>query len=222
MKINYTKSDLIYVNLSEEEIQIYFRTLCCKLGDFSIKYLGVPLHHEKLKREDIQPVVDKTITRIPGCQGRLLSYAARLTLLKVCLANIPINLLYIMKFPKWAIVAINSQMSNFFWDDSERKHRYHLSNWPSLAQRKEAGGVGVPDLRDLNLCLLASWIHRYRVSNPRLWKDIVDHKYQTSSPNILCCDDRHSFPFLNGIIWAAQAAMVGYAWKVSNERKNRF
>jgi hypothetical protein len=47
-------------------------------------------------------------------------------------------------------------MTIFFWDDSERKHRYHMSNWPSLAQRKEAGGVEVPDLRDLNLCLLAS------------------------------------------------------------------
>jgi hypothetical protein len=32
-----------------------------------------------------------------------------------------------------------------------------MSNWYSLAQ-KEYGGLGIPDLIDLNLCLLASWI----------------------------------------------------------------
>jgi hypothetical protein len=82
MKNNYNKNDLIHVNLSEQEAQMYSVTFCCKVGSFPIKYIGVPLHHEKLKREDIQLVVDKTINRIPGWQGRLLSYGARLALLK--------------------------------------------------------------------------------------------------------------------------------------------
>jgi hypothetical protein len=33
-------------------------------------------------------------------------------------------------------------------------HKYHLANWPSVSMRKEQGGMGIPDLRDLNLCLL--------------------------------------------------------------------
>jgi hypothetical protein len=123
MKINYNKSYLIPVNLSEQETQMYSRTFCCKVGNFSIKYLGVPLHHEKLKREDIQTMVDKTINRIPGWQGRLMSYGARLALLKACLVSIPIYSLSVIKFPKWAIEAINSQIANFFWDDSDKKHK---------------------------------------------------------------------------------------------------
>jgi hypothetical protein len=71
-------------------------------------------------------VVDKTINRIPGWQGRLLSYGAKLALLKACLASIPIYLLSVIKFSKWTIEAINSQMANFFWDDSEKKHKYHF------------------------------------------------------------------------------------------------
>jgi hypothetical protein len=74
----------------------------------------VPLHYEKLRRDDIQPVVDKVIDRIPGWQSRLLSYVARATLLKACLASVPIYLLSVIKFSKWAIKAINSQMANFF------------------------------------------------------------------------------------------------------------
>jgi hypothetical protein len=52
-----------------------------------------------------------------------MSYSARLTLLKACLASIPIYLMSVIKFPKWAIEIINSHMTNFFWDDQEEKHR---------------------------------------------------------------------------------------------------
>jgi hypothetical protein len=128
MRINYSKSELTPINLDEEETQGYTKIFCCKIGKFPFTYLGVPLHYEKLRREDIQPVVDKIMKRIAGWKERLLSYGARLTLLKACLASIPIYLMSIIRFSKWAIQAINSQMAKFFWDDKEEKHRYHLSN----------------------------------------------------------------------------------------------
>jgi hypothetical protein len=140
-----------------------------------------------------------------------MSYGVRLALLKACLVRIPIYLLSMIKFPKWAIEAINSHMANFFLDDSDKKHKYHLSNWGSLTQRKEEGGLGIPDLRDLNLWLLASWVNRYQSDPPSVWKEIIDHKYLTAAPNILCCEDRQSSPFWKGVLWAAQAARIGYA-----------
>jgi hypothetical protein len=53
MKINYNKSDMVPVNLGEEETLQYSRIFYCKVGYFPFKYLGVPLHYEKLRREDI-------------------------------------------------------------------------------------------------------------------------------------------------------------------------
>jgi hypothetical protein len=91
-----------------------------------------------------------------------MSYGARLALLKSCLTSILIYLMSIIKFSKWVIEAINSHMGKFFWDDLESKHKYHLSNWLSLAQKKEHGGLDIPDLRDLNLCILAAWVQRYQ------------------------------------------------------------
>jgi hypothetical protein len=114
MRVNYSKSDLTPINLDEEETQEYAKTFCCKIGKFSFTYLGVPLHNEKLRREDIQPVVDKIMKRVARWKGRLLSYGARLTLLKACLTNVPVYLMSIIKFPKWAIKVINSQMAKFF------------------------------------------------------------------------------------------------------------
>jgi hypothetical protein len=91
MKINFHNSDLTPMNLEEEETQEYAKIFCCKVGRFSFRYLGVPLHYKKLKREDLQPIIDKVIKRNAGWEGRLLSYGARLLLLKACLASIPIT-----------------------------------------------------------------------------------------------------------------------------------
>jgi hypothetical protein len=53
MKIIYHKSDLSLVNLEEEESNRYAQIFCYKTGSFPFKYLGVPLHYEKLGKEDI-------------------------------------------------------------------------------------------------------------------------------------------------------------------------
>lgn len=37
-----------------------------KTSELPIKYLGVPLHHSKLRKEDLQSVVDKIINKIAG------------------------------------------------------------------------------------------------------------------------------------------------------------
>jgi hypothetical protein len=76
--------------------------------------------------------------------------------------------------------------------------------------------------RDLNLCLLASWVQRYNSADDKLWKNIIDHKYSTCSLNLFSCNDRGSSPFWKGVIWAAKAAKIGYRWQVGNGRRIRF
>lgn len=82
MKINFDKSNLMVVGLDEEETNLFAMLFCCKVGDFPFTYLGIPLHYNKLKRENIQHVVDKIIKRIAGWKGKLFSYGGRLVLLK--------------------------------------------------------------------------------------------------------------------------------------------
>jgi hypothetical protein len=85
------------------------------VGAFPIKYLGVPLHYNKLRREDLQPLIEKIIKRIAGWRGKLLTQAGRLVLIKTCLASILVYLLSLFKFPRWGIDLINSHMANCFW-----------------------------------------------------------------------------------------------------------
>jgi hypothetical protein len=98
MRINYYKSDLTPINLDEEEIQDYIKIFCCKIEKFPFVYLRFPIHYEKLMRECIQPAVNKIMKRISGWKNSLLSYGARLVLLKACLASIPVYLMSIINF----------------------------------------------------------------------------------------------------------------------------
>jgi hypothetical protein len=48
-------------------------------------------------------------------RGKLLSHAAGLELVRSTLASIPLYLLNVIKFPKWAIKLINSHMAHCLW-----------------------------------------------------------------------------------------------------------
>jgi hypothetical protein len=76
--------------------------------------------------------------------------------------------------------------------------------------------MGIPNFRDLNLCLLASWVQRYYHTVGKMWKDIIDHTYAPNSSNLFCCDGRGSSPFWKGILWAAKATKMGYRWQVGD------
>jgi hypothetical protein len=92
----------------------------------------------------------------------------------------------------------------------------------SRLKKFEFGGLGIPNLADMNLCLLASSIKRYHLDNDKMWKQIIDHKYKTDSPNVFACRENGISPFWKGVMWAAKAAKMGYQWKVGNGRKVKF
>jgi hypothetical protein len=99
MRINFNKSEFIPMNLETDRVHEVAHVLNCPLGSLPFKYLGIPIHFEKLKRDDLQPVIDKLIKKVADWRGRLLAYNSRLVLIKTCLASIPVYLLSFIKFP---------------------------------------------------------------------------------------------------------------------------
>jgi hypothetical protein len=59
-------------------------------------------------------------------------------------------------------------MAHCLWVDYERHHKYHLANRGLVSQKKEYGGLGVFDLAELDMCLLASWVRRYQLDNNKI------------------------------------------------------
>jgi hypothetical protein len=82
MRINFHKCDIVPINVVAYNAQLFSQALSCKLGEFPMQYLGIPLHHSKLRKEDIQPVVDKILKRAAGWRGKLLNHATKLELVR--------------------------------------------------------------------------------------------------------------------------------------------
>ena len=72
------------------------------------------------------------------------------------------------------------------------------------------------------MCLLAAWINRYHLGDHPIWKSIIDHKYDTTEPNVFCCPEKGASPFWKGVLWASKAAKLGVSWKVGNGKTIRF
>lgn len=112
MRINFHKSELIPMNVDPDTVHSLAHLFSCPVGSLPIKYLGVPLHFEKLTREDIQPLIDNILKRMARWRGKLLSYAGKLVLVRSCLVSIPVYLLSFVKFPKWAIKILHTHLAN--------------------------------------------------------------------------------------------------------------
>jgi hypothetical protein len=93
MRINFHKSESIPINIEVEELQPFIDMFQCEVGSFPVKYLGIPLHFNKLRREDIQPLIESLLRRITGWRGRLLSTIAKRVLIQAFLSSISIYLL---------------------------------------------------------------------------------------------------------------------------------
>jgi hypothetical protein len=87
--------------------------------------------------------------------------------------------------------------------------------------KKSYGGLGNPGLKDLNLCLLGSWVKRYIRDENKLWRNIIDKKYCKNS-NIFHSNKTHASPFWKGVILATKALKFGYRWVIGNGLKVRF
>ena len=93
-------------------------------------------------------------------------------------------------------------MAHFFWGDQGDEHKYHLAKWGMIAQKKEFGGLGIPNLREFNMALLASWAKRYFINHDNDWGRLIDHKYRTDKPNLLWAKQGVGSPFWKGVTWA--------------------
>jgi hypothetical protein len=132
-----------------------------KISNFPGKYLGLPLHTLKLRRVDVQLLLDKIGSRIPGWKGKLLSTAGRETLVKSVLTAQPIYRLTVFPMQKWLFKRIGRMRRSFLWkgEEPEKVSGGHcLVNWPTTCAPRDLGGLGILDLERFARALRLRWL----------------------------------------------------------------
>ena len=75
---NLDKSGILLVSYENIDLPSLLIDLLILVVNFPCKYLGLPLHYNKITRGDIQPTLDKMVAKLQIWRGKLLSSDARL------------------------------------------------------------------------------------------------------------------------------------------------
>jgi hypothetical protein len=92
LNINQSKYAIIPICCRLNETALLMQFLHGNLQSFPINYLGIPLSVRRLKKSDLQPLVDKVVTGLPTWKARLLTMVGRTILVKVKLSAIPVHI----------------------------------------------------------------------------------------------------------------------------------
>lgn len=103
------------------------------------------------------PLVERMDRKLQGWSARALSFGGRLTLINSSLSATPIYFLSFFKAPDWVICKIDRLRRNFLWAGTAGKSHFALVNWKAACSPREVGGLGILDLRNFNIALLAKW-----------------------------------------------------------------
>jgi hypothetical protein len=98
LKVNYHKSSLIPINLSQEESEILAHGFNCQLGSMPFTYLGLLMGTTKPSIRDMSPLIDRVERRLSAVSS-FLSYGDRLVLVNSVLSSLPTHYMLTLRLP---------------------------------------------------------------------------------------------------------------------------
>ena len=115
LEVNFHKSLLTGVNVSDSWLSEVARVLHCRVRAFPFVYLGLPIAGDPRKLDFWSPILTSISSRLLNWKSKFLSFGGRLILLKSVLSSIPVYFLSFFKAPTGIISSIESLFNFFFW-----------------------------------------------------------------------------------------------------------
>jgi hypothetical protein len=99
---NMAKTEVFPVCCGNTDLDDILSTFPAKIATFRGKYLGLPLHFRRLRKVDLQPVIDKIAAKLPGWMGKNLARPGRVTLGRTVLMVTAIYHATVILLSNWA------------------------------------------------------------------------------------------------------------------------
>jgi hypothetical protein len=181
LKVNFSKSFLVPINVLEEKNLILAGTLGCQVESMPFTYLGLPLGTTKPVIQDYMPLLLRIEKRLMGI-ATFASYAGRLMLVNSVLLALPTYYMCVLHLSLEIIDQIKKYHRHCLWRGSDiNKKGNCLAAWSKVQRPKSQGGLGVIDLATQNRALLLKHMHKFFNKADVPWVDLTWKAYYSAS-----------------------------------------
>ena len=177
LKVNYSKSMLVPINLSDDRATFLAQTFGCVLGTLPFTYLGLPLEISKPKIVDFLPLVTRCERRV-ACTSAFLYQAGRLEVTNAIFTALPMYFMSTFRLHKTIIKQIDKYRKHCLWRGADINAKQPpKTTWEYVCLPKKEGGLGVLNLKTQNEALLLKHLHKFfnRLDIP--WVQLVWEKH---------------------------------------------
>jgi hypothetical protein len=115
LKVNFTKSQLVGVNVHQSWLTEAALVMRCRVGCFPFVYLGLPIGGNARLLSLWEPLIHHIKSRLSGWKSKHLSFGGRLVLLRSVLSSMPVYALSFFKAPSGIVSSIESILNCFFF-----------------------------------------------------------------------------------------------------------
>lgn len=174
LRVNMVKTTAIPIRSSQEEMDLVCTTLGCSSASFPCKYLGLPLSIRKQTATQFQGLVEQLATRLPHWKAATLPKSSRALLMQSVLSAIPIHTMLAMELPPKTISALIKICRGFLWcGKAEAGGGACMVAWERVCRPKWAGGLGILDIKWMNVALQARWLWLQRTDRYMPWAEFA-------------------------------------------------
>jgi hypothetical protein len=142
LKVNFEKSSMFPINISQEEANDLAQIFNCQLGAMPFTFLGLPMGTTKPSIRDLSPLKDRVERRLSAITS-FLSYGDRLVLVNSVLSSLPTYFMLSLRLPPGIIEVIDKARRHCLWKRKDKDKVNSLAAWDMVYRPKDKGGLGI-------------------------------------------------------------------------------
>lgn len=163
LRVNFAKSCLLPINVSNEKVTLLAGLFGYKLETFPFTYLGLPLGLSRPRIRDLGPLYSRINHRL-AATASFLSFDGRIMVTKAILSSLPTFYLSTLKIADGAIEIVDKNRRIGVWGKMDNSNRpKSLAAWDLVCRPKSKGGLGISNLASHNEALLIKFLTNFSI-----------------------------------------------------------
>jgi mannosylglycoprotein endo-beta-mannosidase len=159
LRVNLLKSSAAPIQCSQETLAVCAQAFPCPIKQLPCTYLGLPLSLKKLRKEDLQSILDKLARKLAFWKAKLLTKDGRVAFVQAVMTASVIYHLMALDVDASFLKAVDRLRRGFLWAGKhDARGGACRVAWQQVCQPKWIGGLGFHDLHKLNAALRARWL----------------------------------------------------------------